>query len=57
MKLRDVNEKVNNGTQRLVNINADISVLKGRFDGLNEDATALRNNATALQEANVQGKK
>lgn len=56
MKLRDVNEKVNNGTQRLVNINADINVLKSRFSDLNDDAAALRNNATALQEANVQGK-
>ena len=55
MKLRDVNEKINNGTERLQGVNVDIGILKTRLEGLNNDAESLKDNATALQEANVEG--
>lgn len=55
MKLRDVNEKIANGTGRIQNVNTDIQDLRDRLRDLTKDAINLQDNATALQEANVEG--
>ncbi|XP_055351401.1 laminin subunit beta-1-like [Paramacrobiotus metropolitanus] len=54
-KLREVQDKITNATLRVQTVNTDIGVLQASLQSLTEDAMNLKDNATALQEANVEG--
>lgn len=51
-----IDHELENTTQRIYDANLALTDLRNRADDLTSDAQALKSNATALQEANVEGK-
>lgn len=55
LKLDEVDQQAQNVTQRTFAANLALSDIHERAQKLGQDAKALRDNTTALQEANVEG--
>lgn len=54
-RLDAVDQELDNTTQRIYDANLALADLRKRAEGLTTDAENLKKNATALQEANVEG--